>query len=481
MSTQAVARVNPTIAQIVQEPQSWATLKDIASVMFAGGGGLGVLPGCFKNTQQVQAGMLVLMGMGEDPISGLQAVHPLPGNKIGFDYKFLMGVVERNAPQWRWHAEEEDENHVKGWFQASPDHPKYQLTYTIEQAKKAKLVKGGSAWETHQAEMVFKSWWLIGARRTAPAALRGVPIQYDVEIPEDGEAPAVPARETLGEKVDNAFAGAPAREPSEAVVVNSEGAAAPGGAAVTAGGAAGAAPVAAPTDSSLDINWQERFVELAKKAALLANCKTKAQRSEKIRFLLCELLAENGVKPNITSPEQVPMADWRLSFERLSQRYDADTGKYIGHADEENEGAGTGGGTTPPPAAKTAEPAPTEEDAPPDAEGAPDPGQNEDEDARIAQLSDPEYLISISRSLEQAYKQPETVLKESPKGSGKMWFVNIPILLACGMYRDGNPNMAQSKALFASTKPEYNLEPREVMALSLQVHEALEKEQAKRK
>lgn len=471
MST-ALTRVNPSISTVFENPQAWSTLKDIAVVMFAGGGQLGVLPACFKTTQQVQAGMLVLMGMGEDPIAGLQHIHPLPGNKIGFDYKFLMGLVEARAPQWRYGVDEQDDQHIKGWFRASESHPIYTLTYTLAEAETADLVKKGSAWEKHPQDMLFKSWWLRGARRTAPAALRGIGIQHDVELADDDadattDAPTPPA--TLGEKVDAALA----KGKSEAVVIDS-------GAAAPSGGSGGAAGAPAP-EPEKPIDWQARFLALGRLCGLLVNVPVKGKALwDKVRPILEELLTESGVRPNIPSPQTMPTADWRLAYERLAERYDPETGKPTGKGKK----AGVGNGDKPiPPAARDAAPAPAE-DTPPEGDEPPPsdepPGDEDGAAALAAQMSDPDYLLDLARSLELAWKQPGTVVKESPKGSGKWWFTNADILRTCGFVDDAGAVIP--KALYSgASKPEWCLDERQTFALSTQVTEELTKAQAKRR
>lgn len=467
MSTQAVAKVNPSIAMVFENPTAWATLKDVAIVMFSGGGGLGVLPSCFKNPQQVQAGMLVLMGMGEDPVGGLQHVHPLPGNKIGFDYKFLMGLVEARAPQWMFGVEEEDDQHIKGWFQASEKHPRYNLTYHIDEAKTAGLLKPSSAWDKHPRDMIFKSWWLRGARRTAPAAMRGIGIQHDVEMDDDAPIEVTPPAQTMGEKVDVALA----KPKSEARVVDEV-----AGAAAPIGGNGGAAGAPAPAAPAEPVDYQEKFVGLMKLAKMFANKKGKEARNEHIRLTLVAMLTEQGVVPTIKSAADVPMADWRLAYTRLAERYSPETGAYCGRPGHElnvGEGAGGGGGTTPTPARTDSAPAP---DAPPADEPPPSdepPGDPDGEAARDSQLADPEYLKSIAQSLELAWKQPETVVKESPAKSGKWWFRNADLLLACGFRKDDGA--CQQKALYVTSNQAWNLEPHEVRALSLAVLSELDR------
>lgn len=436
MSSTAIVRIST--AEILNDPARYQTLQSMSAVIYAGGAPMGMIPSCIKSPQQALAGMLMLVGMGEDPIVGLQYLHPLPGNKLTLDYKFLMGVVERNAPEWMYEVEEETESVVRGWFQA-PGKPKYHLTYLYAQAERAGLTKN-DVWHKHRDHMMFKSWWLRGARRTAPAALRGVPMQHDVEVDDtefDVTAPDSPA--------------APV-EPAPVA-------------------ASSPVPAPAPTDAAKGgavEDYREMFLDYAQSKGFQVKGRGNGQR---LGQLLKDILTIDGVAPTFKTSAEVGPADWKLAYTRLVAKY----GSSVEVVPDED--AGNAGGTTPTPAAAM-EAAPASEpdelpldDAPPmsmsdmAAEGLDEKAIIED------QMKTFDYLHAISLELEAVWKQKESVVR--PDKRGRMWFTNRDILLSCG-YKD-EKGASIPKALFSEgvSDSKWLLGEHEVYALSLQVQTAL--------
>ena len=54
------------------------------------------------------------------------------------------------------------------------------------------------------------------------------------------------------------------------------------------------------------------------------------------------------------------------------------------------------------------------------------------EDVQRDQMRSRDYLLDLCRDLEKAWKKAASVAKESPAGSGNLWFINRDLLLECG-------------------------------------------------
>lgn len=416
MGETGIQRTVITTASLFSDPRSYETLKSMATTLFVGGAEMGLIPACVKTPQQALAGMLVLVGMGEDPLTGMQYLQPMPGGKVGLDYKFLMGVVERNAPDWRYEVEEQTDERVSGWFQA-PGRPKYHLTYTYEQAKASGVAKN-PVWNAYRQDMLFKTWWLRGARRTAPLALRGVPTIAALE------------------------------DDDSADVFDAQGDAMPGEAA--------AAPVAEVVDTT---DYYKAFIELATKHKFQVKGKGAGER---VYRLVVELLKVDGVEPKFKSVAEVSPADWKLAYTKLHDKYES-----VAEVVEPKQEAGSADNTDAAPEGKS-EPAPAE------GEAAEPPPSDDVEDGVAAldqQMRERDFLLECSNSLEFAWKEKGSVVRADEKG--RWWFMNRDILTRCGFVDESG--MCIPKALFDQKTTRYNLSPEHTYALCVQVRNEIAK------
>lgn len=416
---------------LFMQPDRYAAFKSMATVMFAGGRGCGLIPDCFQDGQQVQAAMMVAMSMGRDPIQALQYAMPMPKNKLGWDYKWLMSVAEERAPQYRWGViEMVPGKKFRGWMQATPDHPRYESEYTIEMARQAGLVKDKSAWETQTDDMIFKSWWLRSGRRVIPSAMMGLTV-YDVDRGDEAVIPEVAAT-------------------GDAVTADSP------------------APPAAPAPAESEVDWKNEFLALAKKHGW--NPKDGAKMKE----LLETLLVVEGVVTKYKSAAAVPMSDWRLGVQKLRAKYEkgASDAQVVESETGTPASATTGAATDAEPVSES----PVADEEPVVAEEpAVEPTSMSDADAEAAQesqQSDPVYLMSLCDELEKAWKAKGTVVKPSPKDKAKMWFTNTEMLREIGSLTDDGG--VQPLAFFTTNDPRKMLDKQRTYALVHQVLKALD-------
>lgn len=429
MSETGIQRTPITTASLFSNPGSYETLKNMATTLFVGGAEMGLIPSCVKTPQQALAGMLVLVGMGEDPLTGMQYLQPMPGGKVGLDYKFLMGVVERNSPGWMYEVEEQSDELVRGWFQA-PGRPKYPLTYTYDQAVKSGVAKN-PVWNNYRQDMLFKTWWLRGARRTAPLALRGVPVNEMLE-PEDVDSPEASLPEHA------AWAPAPAQAP-------------------------------APKTEEPVQDYQKLFMELAAKHKFQFKGRGGGER---LGRCLVELLKSEGVEPKFKSAAEVSPADWRLAYERLHQKYES--GAEVVEAEQSEasteEAPGTTESATP---VGEGTPTPDADDVPPPSVDG-DPALDDEKQGVLAledQMKEVDFLTECANSLEFAWKEKGSVIKYDEKN--RPWFTNREILTRCGFVEPDGASVP--KALFAHKHPKYALTPQHTYALCVQVRDELAK------
>ncbi|HRU10809.1 MAG TPA: hypothetical protein P5144_15640 [Thermoanaerobaculia bacterium] len=448
MSTTALApvaapsRFDVTL-ELFKNPASYDAMKSAAIVMFAGAGSMGMIPGCFKTAQQVHAAMLIAHSMGRDPILALQYAMPMPKDRVGWHYHWLMSLAEEKAPQYRWEQIElVPGKKFRGKMRASESHPWFESEFTIEMATQAGFIRGGSAWETSPDDMIFKEWWLKSARKVIPMAVLGIERMLEMDhegetgsytVPASMRAGAAPATDTT----EQATSPAPpvAVEPGQ-----------PAPAAVD--------PAAKPENAKAVKHTDARneFLAEAKKNGW------NPRDGQKMYELLVELLTVEGVKPVFKSPADVSPADWVSATNKLRAKYGSKA-----EVESDEGAAGTAGGTTPTPAAEgTSEPAHQDDDEP-----ASEPEQPADvaseADAAEAQRQDPMFLLDLCRELEKLWKSPLSVLKPSPKDKTKLWFANMEMLTEIGSCTE--TGAVQSLAFFATNDPRKQLQPQQVYAL----------------
>jgi hypothetical protein len=454
MSTALEQRRNATALEVLSTDAGWSRFKDVAGILSAGGTNptARMVPEAFKDAQQIQAGLLFGFSLGYDllgAIALLQHLHPVRG-RMTPDYHWKLNRVYKHIPTWRWGLNHSDANRCEAWFRRAPDHETFTVSYTIEEAKQAKLVKTDSAWETNPKAMLRKTVITQGITLTAEDALFGVPPDQFEQLDDDV---------------------APAAGPSSAVVLDPEKVAAQvfggeaGGeqAAVTAKGASsgpqGAPPVPpqAPKVEAPQVvgSAREVFIVEAKKKGWNIN------HGPTVYKLLQELLTEaDGVAPTWKKVNEVPTNDWRLAYARLCERYP--NGKPAAVVEQPER------------AAQAQEPAAGTPPPPPDESGAAPPEESveqlraEGERADEEQMQDRAFLQALGEELERLWKQPGVVIMSRSDGK---WFVHRDTLIECGFTLEGGAS--KPMALFETKHAARNLTPQQTYALSYAVKRRL--------
>ena len=436
MSTALVAARRPSALDALMTPDGWTRFKDISAILAAGGNSPDgrMIPKCFKNVQEVQAGLLLGLSLGYDllgAIAFLQHLHPVEGKLVpGWEWK--LARVTSMIPTFRWGITHLDDTKCTAWFQRAPDHEKFVVTYTKEQAEKAGLVKDKSGWDRHLQSMLRKTVVVQGSMIVGADALVGVPPDRDLEDLDEAVEHPASSVEVLPdpEKVAMRVLVAPAAEPVVDV-----------------------APADVVDSPQVGSAKEVFYAEVEKRGWNVKHGPT-------IYRLLQELLSEGGQKPVWKGIGEIPTNDWRIAFLRLCERYP-------------NGKPATGGSVVDTPASapegKPSDPAP----AGPAAEAPPDPTEQLREDGAAAedeQMKDRVFLLQLGLELERAWKaKPNTVISETSAGS---WFVARDILVELGFKTDdGKPT---AMALFDSKEhPGRNLTPTQTYALSSAVKRLL--------
>lgn len=432
----------------------WKKFTDVAAILSSGGADptARMIPQAFKSPQQVQAGLLLGLSLGYDllgSIALLQSMVPVKG-KLGFTWDWKLARVYQLCPEWDYGIKVTDDKKCTAWFQRTPRHQKFELTYTIEQAQKAGLVKtgdrGDSAWITNATEMIRKTCIVRGIALTAPDALLGVPREVWEQDEPEPETPATPA-------VDG-------KAVSTAVVVEMGGEHNP--AASIGGGPKGETPPITPTqpDASAESAKEAFLSEVEKKG-------WNRKHGPSLYKLMQELLTVEGVAPAWKRIDEVASGDWRRAYVALCEKYS--NGKPEGWPAKSGKAAGT--------SPSSAGAAPANGDAPPPpGPSAPEP--ESEKDAEAAQRQHPDFLVQLGQELERALKvNSGTIVTNTSAKAGKFtwWFVHEGTLVECGFtqVKEGK-TVAKTMTLSPSQQyPDRVLTPEQIGQLSEAVQRRL--------
>lgn len=426
MSNEMTVRKEPqalTVAAIMANPDMWRVLSDMAATIAQGGDDF--VPRGFNSVQKVKAAMLVAVGLRLDPVAALQHMHVVKG-KVGFSVHLYLALCIERIPTFRYEVLENTPERARAVFQRSPGHAPYECEYTIEQAQKAGLVKSDSGWANHPADMLLSMVVRRGCRRVAPDALVGMPGRPADDGDGDGD-------------------GSDYEPTSGAVVVEGAGEVE---AAVTKSLAPAPAEVKETKPADSPASAKQVFLNECERRGIGIDGRA-------LGALLKRLLTVDGAPPPaFKSSGELTTHDWRMAYAKLAAE------PFGAGKEADAQGAD----------------APPDDDSPPhdDAPPADEPSEVEQAgaDALADQMADLAYLLDISRSLEHAWKQPGSCVKEAPAGSGKWWFVNKGILSECGRVM---PNgAAKSVPLFETNNAEWVASAPEVRAISAAVLRALD-------
>lgn len=147
----------------------------------------GLFPGA-KSAAGIFAIVQYSCELGLSPVMGLQSISIVRG-KLCMGAGAMLGLAKRNGVAMKVI----EENDTKCVLDFSKGDEKYTSSFTIEEAEKAGLVKGGGAWDTYRKDMLYCRAVTRGIRRIDPGTVLGL---YDPDeirgIADSPETPKIP-------------------------------------------------------------------------------------------------------------------------------------------------------------------------------------------------------------------------------------------------------------------------------------------------
>lgn len=140
--------------------------------------------GFFRGVQSVPQAIAVIQAgseMGIPAIQSLTNITPIKG-VLTMSARLIMALAASRAGV-TWKVIESTDKRCELLF-SRPDWTDMTVISTIEEAKKAGLVKAGGAWETYPQDMLFKTAGVRGCRRMAMDATMGM---YSTEEIQDAD------------------------------------------------------------------------------------------------------------------------------------------------------------------------------------------------------------------------------------------------------------------------------------------------------
>lgn len=357
----------------------------------------------YKSTEHIFLAMMTLREMGVSPVVGLQYGYQTPNGKLAFEVKVMLASVQGRCPSFEYEPTEltDEKCVVRGRMNATDKWT--EAEFTIEQAKKAGLVKDKSAWMTYPKDQLLWKAIVRLLRRIAGPVLFGAPLPQPIE-------------DALREE----------NEISHAVVIDEEesGAGNGGGTSTTAERQDGAATSAPEKED------REKFNERAKAMGY--------RTADKVKSLVNLLMTDLGMTP-VNKPSELGKRDWTALWKELDARYD-EAGKPRPKTspapDPQSTPVATGNAEESPTAGLTTEPS-TGAPARPVPPTPPPAPPSEDPLEPPYMQGDPQALMEFALFMQG--RTGKTLLQSD--ADGRAWFVYGDILSAVGSTRfvDGKP------------------------------------------
>lgn len=346
----------------------------------------GFFPKAIDTVQKATAICWMADAVGAHPMVALQECYVIHG-KVGFEYKFKISLVESKVPGFDYNditpeGKEQTECVLEGWRDGMT--PKI-IRYTMDQAERAGRVKQNPLYKTNPEDMLFKQAMHRLLDRVAGHALRGLPVPELLPVGDGAPEPLSPKlQKIMDESAAEVLDGAAADEAGDAGVPEPS--------------------IPAPEDGDYTKALGALLIEILGKKS------TKKKRLELCGKVMTTIRNEPITYKNaaLLSP-----SDAQEIYEHLMGEKSA--------AEPIVTGKGEG---TPAPPAEDPDTVPAPEMEPEDdADGV---EANAPEDGKV------ETLFVLSGSAKKALPR-RTFMKESPKGSGTFWFVDLPINTNLGL------------------------------------------------
>jgi len=161
-----------------------------------------IASGYFKDLKTVaQAVVKIAAGqeLGLGPMASLKGVYINPRSGSPEYHAGIISAIVKRGGKYDYRILTEPDNNttcILEWYQAGVSVGKSQ--FTLEEAKKAGLVRSGGAWEHYPSDMLFARALTRGVRRFAPDAFVGMPVYAVGETGDDPARPPQPESVTTG-------------------------------------------------------------------------------------------------------------------------------------------------------------------------------------------------------------------------------------------------------------------------------------------
>ena len=152
------------------EPISWALLKEQAEVFSKSG----IMPPHIKN--HLQALVVIQMGaeLGYGPMQAINSIDLING-RLTLKAQTMRAKIFEKKPNCLFHYKEASETICTIETARDKSEPAMTFSYSIDEARKAGLIKPGSAWAKSPTDMLIARCTSRVARAVFPDCLMGIP------------------------------------------------------------------------------------------------------------------------------------------------------------------------------------------------------------------------------------------------------------------------------------------------------------------
>jgi hypothetical protein len=168
----------------------------------------GFVPEHFKTEGAIAAAILAGRELGLAPMVSLRSLHVVKG-KVGLNADMQLALMNRHGIMHKWLESTAEKAVLKLYTKDDPEG--HTEPWTIEDAKRANLVKSDSAWQSHPRAMLRARAISFAGRAYCPGIMNGV--HTPDEVDEAVERDAKPANVTVAQAVEAQAAQVVEREP----------------------------------------------------------------------------------------------------------------------------------------------------------------------------------------------------------------------------------------------------------------------------
>jgi hypothetical protein len=157
----------------------------------------GFVPEHFKTEGAIAAAILAGRELGLAPMVSLRSLHVVKG-KVGLNADMQLALMNRHGIMHKWLESTAEKAVLKLYTKDDPEG--HTEPWTIEDAKRANLVKSDSAWQSHPRAMLRARAISFAGRAYCPGIMNGV--HTPDEVDEAAERDLKPANVTVAQAVE---------------------------------------------------------------------------------------------------------------------------------------------------------------------------------------------------------------------------------------------------------------------------------------